>query len=461
MARETRSSLEGRASGAHRRKLGIATLGATLGVCCLVAQSPAGAVAHGNNSWTPAAYVNRQMPTWVRLSGEYRVRFEGRTAFGYRAGSNDAYTLGRLRLTLDAAPSRHLRFVVQAQDSRVAAILPSRANASFKNSIDVRLASLQVGSTGDHGAKLQVGRLELSYGSQRLIGEANWGNTARSFDAVRLIIDGSAARVDLFASSVVVIDPTNLDKRRGGENLHGIYGSLVKLAPGLTVEPYFLWRTRPLVVSEGGTLGDADVFTGGVRLAARLPGGLDFSAELVRQGGHSSADRIAAGAFYVIAGYTTGLPTRPRFSVEADYASGDRARGDGVAGTFDHLYPTNHSYYGIADQVGWRNMRAARAGVDCQPWPKLTVALNLNWFWLVTRNDGLYNASGTLTVPAPPGGARSAYVGNELDVLAAFAPNKTVTLGAGFGHLFPGRFLKEASPGSGTSFPYAFVTYAF
>jgi hypothetical protein len=52
---------------------------------------------------------------------------------------------------------------------------------------------------------------------------------------------------------------------------------------------------------------------------------------------------------------------KPRVSVEFDHASGDRAQKDGVRQPFETLYPGHGIYtYGMADQVGWRNIRSAR-----------------------------------------------------------------------------------------------------
>jgi hypothetical protein len=57
-------------------------------------------------------------------------------------------------------------------------------------------------------------------------------------------------------------------------------------------------------------------------------------------------------------------------SVEYNYASGDSDSTDGHRGTFDQLYPTGHDKYGLADQVGRKNIRNARGGVDLKPTTK-------------------------------------------------------------------------------------------
>ena len=56
-----------------------------------------------------------------------------------------------------------------------------------------------------------------------------------------------------------------------------------------------------------------------------------------------------------------------KLTAEYNFASGDENPTDGSRGTFDQLYPTGHDKYGLADQVGWRNIHHLRAGVEFSP----------------------------------------------------------------------------------------------
>jgi hypothetical protein len=375
---------------------------------------------------------------------------------------DDSYLLTRLRVSLDFRPTSWFQTFVQGQDSRVGGIDASRVTASFKNLFDLRQAYVDL-KAGDKGwLEVRAGRQELVFGSERLIGAGDWGNTSRSFDALRAIVARDGARVDIFAASVVRIYPTRFDRLRPGENLHGIYSSFTKLIPRSTLEPYVLLKTAPLVVGETGHAGDADTYTAGLRWVGQLPSGFDYSLEMARQTGHFADDDISAWAGYWIGGYSPPkIALKPRFSVEYDYATGDAGRGDGKVGAFDQLYPTNHSFYGIVDMVGWRNVRNLRTGVQIRPYEKLRLTLDHHFFWLASGRDGLYNDGGTLIVRAPTGGARHTDVGREVDLFLNYTPLAHVLMGAGFGHLFPGRFLKENSPGGATSYPYVFLTYRF
>jgi len=446
-----------------RRCFAFLLLVATLptGPAC-VAQDQKAAVPGNTDPPSPLSSLNRALPHYLNFSGEFRDRGEGRTAYGYREGVNDGYDLTRFRLNLELTPLKWLRSFVQAQDARAPGIDAAHVNATLKDVFDLRQAYVELRKGEDGHVRLLVGRQELIYGAERLIGASDWTNTARSFDAARLVFTWEKARLDIFASSMVVIKTNQFDRRAPGQNLYGVYGSFQNAVPRATLEPYVLWKTLPHVASEEGRAGDADIVTLGARLIGELPRGFDYALEMAKQAGHISNDDLAAWAGYWIAGYSFPMRTlKPRLSVEYDYATGDARPGDGKVGTFDQLYPTNHSFYGIADQVGWRNMRDLRTGVDVKPWAKVKVNCDHHFFWLASARDGLYNAGGALVVRPPASGAAHRDVGHEIDAYLTYSPLKPLSIGAGFAHLFPGRFLKENSPGSGTSFPYAFLTYRF
>jgi len=54
---------------------------------------------------------------------------------------------------------------------------PDPAAPPFQNTMDLRLAYMEIGETEKGTAALRVGRQELVFGDQRLIGHLNWVNT--------------------------------------------------------------------------------------------------------------------------------------------------------------------------------------------------------------------------------------------------------------------------------------------
>jgi hypothetical protein len=406
----------------------------------------------------PSTTLAQHTPSWLSIGGAYRFRFEGRQGNGYVEGNDESYGLGRLLVNIGIKPKPWLNFYFQGQDSRA----PGKENATpfFRDPFDLRQAFVVVGEPEKGWATFKGGRQDINYGTQRLVGALDWGNTARQFDAGKLTLGKKDMSVDIFAASLVRIDPNAFNKSGHGDNLHGIYGKLNKLMSKTTFEPYLLWKQHNTVIGEIPLAGDADIFTGGFRWVRPLPGGFDGAMEVVRQFGTFANDDVSAWAGYWILGYTPpGWALSPRFSGEFAYATGDKDPNDGKRQTFDQLYPTAHLYHGIADRVGWRNIKDVRAGASIQPHRKVKVAADFFSFWLANRNDGLYGASGRLSVPAPVGGALSSHVGWEFDVTTIYKPKPHITVGGGIGHLIPGDFLKQNTPGASHTFPYVFLNY--
>lgn len=109
--------------------------------------------------------------------------------------------------------------------------------------------------------------------------------------------------------------------------------------------------------------------------------------------------------------------------------------------------------------MGWRNIRDLRLGLELAPHPRLRVKLDYHSFWLDSPYDNLYSSGGAVVVRPPEGGASSTHVGQETDITAVFSVSPYLSLGAGFGYLFPGSFLDENSSGIGPSFSYLYFTY--
>jgi hypothetical protein len=154
------------------------------------------------------------------------------------------------------------------------------------------------------------------------------------------------------------------------------------------------------------------------------------------------------------------FPFTPRLVAEYNYASGDANPTDGRRQTFDHLYPTPHDKYGLANQVGWKNIHDVRSGIEMKLTTKLSLSGFYNSWWLASTRDGLYNAVGTLVVRVADGSA-GRHVGQEADFQTAFAISPQIQLGGGYAHIFPGTFLQHATPGKRYQFSYLMVTYLF
>ncbi len=410
----------------------------------------------------PTDELNKQLPKWLQFSGEFRARLEGFSGGGFKVDNSDAYYLNRIRINLLIQPTHWMKLFAQTQDARVAFKNTQPPAPPFQNSWDLRVAYLELGDSEKGIFGVRTGRQELNFGEQRLIGSSDWNNTARSFDAVRTTfrpIDG--VRVDAFASSVVVQTDGAFDHHRSGDDLHGLYGGLEKLIPNAVIEPYELWRVSPRIKNEGGAIANLSEYTTGVRWVGKLPGNFDYGTEMDLQRGSLGSDQVKAWGGHWVAGYTLAkLAYKPHLLVEFNYASGDDNAKDGVRGTFDQLYPTAHNKYGLLDQVGWKNIKDLRTGVEMKPAKRWTTSLIFHDWYLADPHDALYNAASGV-VARNPAGVLATHIGEELDVQAGVTLNPAMQVAFGFGHLFPGEFLLKSTPGKSYNFPYVMFTYAF
>jgi len=406
----------------------------------------------------PVQTLNQRTPEWLSVGAAYRFRTESRAGDGFRTGASDSYGLSRLLVDLGVEPRSWLRFQFQGQDARA----PGKQNANpvFRDPFDVRQAWVRLGDPKRHRVHATVGRQELKYGAQRLVGPLDWTNTARQFDAAKLTIGRDDLSVDLFAASVVRIDDDAFNRRRDGANLHGFHARLDRWVKKGVLEAYTFWKTDPRSTAELGGAGDADLFTSGFRLTRDLPRGFDFETEMATQFGDRAGDDIAAWGGYWIGGYrVAGAAWKPRLSVEYQYGSGDGDPRDGRVGTFDQLFPTGHLYQGVADRVGWRNIHDVRTGLQVEPYKDVSLTLDYFAFWLASRQDHLYGVDGRIAVRAPAGGAEHSYVGSEVDGGASWKLRSHLTTGGGLGVFVPGAFLRESTPGRRHLFGYLFVNY--
>jgi hypothetical protein len=402
--------------------------------------------------------VNESLPKWLTLRAEFRERVEGFENLGFTEGRDDAFALTRVRFNVTAVANKHLSFQVNLHDARLSGKQVGPTAAPFRGPFDLRTGFTDIGSTASR-VTVRVGRQELAFGEQRLIGHLAWVNTGRAFDAARATLRSKkAGQVDVFAASLVRNLPDSFDKSGNGNRLFGAYASTPKLIPLAAVEPFVFVRRDENLRSEAGTLGTILQTTVGTRVAGRLPARLDYGVEMALQRGSLAADSISAWAGHWQV--RESLPGRlaVKLTSEYNFASGDANATDGTRATFDQLYPTGHDKLGLGDQVGWKNVHHIREGFEVSPFKATPISLNYHSWWLASTTDGLYGANGALLARVA-GGAASSHVGHEIDVQVSRAVTPQLQVTGGYAHMFTGAFLRQATPGASYSTPYVMATY--
>jgi hypothetical protein len=398
------------------------------------------------------AYLERT----VKVTGSIRARWEATQGSDFSLTPADSYVMTRARLGIAFQPTKYVRFYAETQDARVMGY-QTKPPSSIDNPFDFRQGYVEVGIIEGSGAKLRVGRQDLFIGSGRLITTGDWSNPTKTFDVFRGSITTSFLKMDLIGGSVVLADPNREDRDKPGEHFYTAYSALGKLIPHASIEPYFMAKTAMNVKGKDGKLGNADTLYGGMRFIGTIPGGFDYNAEAVREGGYYGHDVVQAFGYVAGGGWTLSrVSWKPHFNSDYVWASGDDGRKDGYHQSFDCLYGANQPLNSMTGQIGWRNIADWRAGVDFVPAKKLKVKVDYRNYWLATVQDGLWSAGGTRTVFNTK--ATSNHVGEGVDAMFTATVTPKTTLGVGLGYLDPGSYLKQSGKTSGFVYPSLWFT---
>ena len=400
----------------------------------------------------PTGKLNDQLPHWIQFGLEERVRFEG-----FREFASDGYTLNRLRFGAVIQPVRWFKTVAQLQDAR-SFWQPGPAAPPNNVRWDLKLAYAQIGDLETQALSLTVGRQLIDYNST-IIGNSEWRNQARSYDGVVANVRVDRFRAAVFAASIVDPILDGISHHQQGNNVYGIYGWITRVVPKSSIEPFVLRRVAPSMAVEASPSKTAglreDAY--GFRIRGTDLANIDYRYELVLERGMAGANCIGAWASTAGAGYKVKtLAGTPRLFGGYDFASGDRNGSDGVRGTFDTMYPTAHDRFGIADQFGWQNILAWRAGATIFPHRRWSITGQYVNLWLARATDGAYNSSGGL-IARDASGKAGRHIGEEYDVYTWYEVNRQVHVGAGVGHIAAGNFMANAARAGGYSYPYLVV----
>lgn len=350
---------------------------------------------------------------------------------------------------------------------------PKRDYGPESDEINLHQAYFTLGNHKEFPLSAKVGRQELSYGDERLIGAFNWNNIGRAFDAVKLRWQNAWFGADFFTALPVVPRDGQFDMPNSYDELSGVYATSTKI-PRTILEGYFLARDAsrealnffPHPQFPQPTA--RDVYTVGGRLKSK-PGELDdfdYTLEGAYQFGNfamsntpgpstTANKRLNQDAFMFIAnaGYTfSDWWSTPRLAVEFCYGSGGNA-ASGTHYTFDNLFPTNHKFYGYMDFFSLQNLEDLRLIYQCKPTSRASVSIEGHAFWLADTHDYLYNVAGG---PRNTGGygihpSYNPFVGTELDVIGGYAVTRFASVEAGYGHLFAGDYIAQSQAVNGGS----------
>ena len=428
------------------------------------------------------------------FGGSLRERFEIKDGYGipgtpgsidFRATGADVendYLMTRLRYRVGYT-DKWWGFLAEGRSSFVtgddrfayfAAPLPPqtvnrRGQGPESDPVDLHQAYVTLGNHKEFPVSLKIGRQELSYGEERLVGAFGWNNIGRVFDAAKARWQNSWFGVDFFASRVVIPEDQNFNVNNDYDWFSGFYATS-PLIPKHLLDVYFFARNADqkaisAVPSPQAPQPSArDIYTVGGRIKSKPSelGNWDYFLDGAYQFGNFRDRRLGANSpklehdaymFVANGGYTfADAWGQPRLALEYCYGSGDSNPTDDKHETFENLFPTNHKFYGYMDFFSLQNIHDIRAIIQIKPTPRWSIALEAHAFWLADTSDNLYNVGG-----APRGGITptpgnnyginpgyDSYVGSEIDIVAGYALTRYAQIEAGYGHFFTGDYIDSS-----------------
>ncbi len=430
------------------------------------------------------------------IGGSVRVRYEIKDGFGipgetgsldFRDSGADVrndYLMERIRLRVGYTDTWWSALVegrsslVQSDErfAYFATPLPAgtvirKGDGPESDTIDLHQAFFTLGNHKEFPISAKIGRQELSYGEERLVGAFGWNNIGRVFDAAKVRWQNEWFGADLFVSRVVIPEDRQFNVANDYDWFSGVYATSAKVQKHLLEVYFFARNASPQAIAAEPSPqfpqpSARDIYTFGARFKSK-PGEIgnwDYTLESAGQFGNFQDRRLAGmprldhQAWMAIAqaGYTfTEAWGKPRVGLEYAFASGDRDASDGDHETFENLFPTNHKFYGYMDFVSLQNIHDVRGIVQLKPHPQVSLAVEAHGFWLADTHDNFYNVGGGprggLGVPATGPGTgygiyanNDSYVGAELDVIAGWAVTRYAQLEVGYGHFFVGEYIQQS-----------------
>ncbi|MTI87840.1 MAG: hypothetical protein FH748_07720 [Balneolaceae bacterium] len=362
----------------------------------------------------------------LSVNGEFRPRTELRD--GYRilntSQSDPAFfTSQRTRLILHYTTDAYT-FKLSAQDVRTWGEVSQLGDTPNVN-IHEAWAQLNLSEM----TQLQLGRQELIYDDQRLLGSVNWAQQARSHDALRFKYRNGDTDFSLDIGAAY---------NQAGQNLQGNNYPL----NNYKVLSY-LWLNKDfgdvdlsaLVLTDGFQSGADEVnyrYTYGTHVNYKASDELDFSGTFYLQSG-DDATRTDISAFMAAAGATYKLED-VTLSGGIDYLSGGEAGDSNPAqGAFSTLYATNHKFYGNMDYFINVPVDALSGGLqDIYLKAVFTTSEDAN----VSVAYHNFASANALADPANAGETLDKALASEIDAAFTYKIEKDVTFKIGYSVLF-------------------------
>jgi len=381
----------------------------------------AASLTSAGESKTPAVtfHPHAQERARFEILPDRATMFGGDVVGGWRIGN-------RARLGLEARFGKVASVMVQLQDVRTWGSEVNAANGGEGTLFDYAADGLDLhqayGQLRFGDVRLRVGRQEIAWHGQRLIGSVLWSHQGRSFDAVRVVADHDKVGYDLFYAPLLdrpVLGDTTFTP---GQDAHLVaFRAGPRAGDAFALDGLFVGRIDLGIEAFLGTFG--------VHAKGKVSA-FSWEAEAYGQVSKNPAETYGAYMFGVRAGGDLG--ERHYLGGGIDLLSGTNDSGSVRA--FDTLFATNHKFYGHFD--AYLALPAHTSGQGL-----LDGMINTR-FGLHETVKLSFDAHVFASAVSPEGS--SAFHGVELDTNLEYKPWKVLTLMTGVWVYVPGGFWGEA-----------------
>lgn len=396
---------------------------------------------------------------WFEFGLEHRTRFEYRSDYRRSNLADDEQFLLRSRVYLGIREILDpLRFGIEFQDSRqFHSDFPDRTRDVNEAEFLQAFAELYFEDALGKGYPIQfkAGRMTLEYIDRRLLARNRWRNTTNAFDGFRLRLGQPSSdwQLDFFAVQPVEHRMTSRDRADEERWFYGLVGAWRAWSQIVTLEPYYFIldedrksRERP----------DREIHTLGLHAFGPIGDtGFDYDFNTAFQCGKDGRRRHRAFACRGEVGYTFQHAWKPRLSVSAAYATGDRDPDDSLNERFDRLFQATHSP-SSSDLFGWQNIISPKIRLTLRPLEKLRIDTSYGAYWLASDSDAW-----VLPGRRDPMGNSGDCIGQELELRVRYKIDPRIELEVGYSHFFPGPFFENTGSADDADMFYVQTTLHF
>jgi hypothetical protein len=347
------------------------------------------------------------------VSPVFSLSIRERSTAEHKALNTNTFHELQTRFSAAVSAERHINAFVQFQDSRVF----GSENSTVANSanLDLHQGYLELNTLFDSDFNLSLGRRELAFDNQRIVGTVGWHNVGRTFDGFFLTHNTAGFRQNLFATAVR--ETTSL---ADSANTY-FYGYHIEytVSERFRLSSYFL---NQQILQASNSLKTIGLYL----LYSDKQFGLEF--QIAQQFGEATA-KTDYNALYLGFGANYKLDNNVKLSVLYEKLSGQT--GSTNTTSFSPLYGTNHKFNGFQDKFFVGKAALPNNGLDDY---KLGLSLfkSVNLAAHFFYNDEAVVDAITLKELDP-------FLGQEYDITYSYAYSKELTLSVGGSYFIFGK----------------------